>query len=258
MIKTEKIKSKLFELDNKIRKIYVVGDLHGDFLAYQSIIHAWEKEKEAFIVFLGDYADRGRQGLEILESLMTLKENERVIALKGNHEDYSITGKPKFSPCSLIDEVEEKRGNWPLYFRNKLHPFFQELHVAALLPGKVLFVHGGISSRITSIESLVKPSPQVEEDILWSDPVEGSGEYHSNRGVGVEFGPDITNIVLERLSVKQIVRSHQPYLAQFTPYYSHGRKTVTISSTAFYGGMPFYLEINNSIDDIQSTSVNIG
>jgi serine/threonine-protein phosphatase PP1 catalytic subunit len=236
--------SKLYQFNNNVRKILVVGDLHGDYLAYQSFIKAWKKENGAFIIFLGDYADRGKQGLEIIDSMMKMVDNPRVVALKGNHEVYSIPGIPQFSPCNLISEVEEKRGSWPAYYRNNLRPLFQKFYMAALLPGKILFVHGGISNRITSIDSLAMPNSQIEEDILWNDPIEANGEYPSRRGRGREFGPDVTRKVLHYLNVHQVIRSHQPYLAAESPFYSHGDQIITISSTSIFGGKPFYMGID--------------
>jgi predicted phosphodiesterase len=237
-------KSKLFEFGSDTHKIFVVGDLHGDFQSFQRVVEVWQKEPDAYIVFLGDYADRGEQGVEILESLIQLTENKHVIALKGNHESYSLNGKPRFSPCTLISEVEEKRGDWSDYYHGRLKPFFDSLYLAAMLPGKSLFVHGGISSRITDTNTLVNPPSQVEEDLIWSDPTEKNGEYCNTRGAGVIFGQDISTTVLGRIGVQRIIRSHDPRLALTGPYFSHEGKIMTISSTNVYGGKPFFLEID--------------
>ncbi len=140
------MKSKLFEFGLDTTKILVVGDLHGDLKTYNAIVESWRKEPDAHLIFLGDYADRGSQGLEILESLMNLAESPRVVLLRGNHEDYFPDGKPQFSPCDLILEVEAKRGNWKKYFGDCLSTFFNQLYDAAILPSEILFVHGGIST----------------------------------------------------------------------------------------------------------------
>jgi hypothetical protein len=94
-------------------------------------------------------------------------------------------------------------------------------------------------------------SIEIEKDILWSDPIEKHGEYPSRRGVGVKFGPDITDVVINRIGVRVIIRSHQPTIALSDPYYSHGGRVMTISSTSVYNGNPFYLEINNMDDDLR-------
>lgn len=200
------------------------------------------------LVFLGDYADRGLYGVEVIDTIADLLErfSGRIIALKGNHEDYSDDGEPRFYPCDLVYEAERKRGGWIRYFSEKLKPFIEKLYLAALIPGEVLMVHGGVSSRIRSLDDLRYPSLEVEGDILWSDPWSGYGEYPNRRGVGVEFGVDITESICAKLEVKMIVRGHEPMKASIGPYSEHNGKVVTVSSTRVYGGKPFILAIDPS------------
>jgi serine/threonine-protein phosphatase 5 len=237
------MKNKLYELTSLPKKVFVVGDLHGDLRSFEQIVEVWQKEENSHLILLGDYADRGRQGLEIIESLMKLTKEKGVVAMKGNHEDYSSYGQPNFSPCNLISEVRSKRGSWESFFSQKLKPFFNDLYISVLIPGSMLLVHGGISSKITSIGDLQNPTSEIEEDILWSDPVDFPEEKPNERGAGVEFGPDITDKVTKALDVGLIVRSHQPPIAKEEPYICHNGKVVTISSTRIYGGKPYYLEI---------------
>jgi hypothetical protein len=242
---------RLHQFDPRTEKIIVVGDLHGYLKAFDSAVNYWRSQKGSYLLFLGDYADRGPDGLEIIEALKILVTEGNVVALKGNHEDYSESGNPRFQPCTLISEVEEKRGEWGNYFRNVLKPFFSQLYLAALLPERILFVHGGVSRRIENIESLKQPSARTEEDILWSDPVTTMGERPNQRGAGVEFGPDVTSRVMDNLGVCQIIRSHQPSLALKGPRYSHKTGIVTLSSTNVYPGKPFFLELENRTDGLR-------
>jgi len=234
-------------INKNIKKIFVVGDLHGDFEVYSKILEDWHKErdKNANIVFLGDYGDRGSKSVEIIESLISFKDDKSVIMLKGNHEDYIEDGTPTFWPCSLREEITKKRGNYIDYFDTILYPFFDSLYTSAMLPGKVLFVHGGISTKINNMKSLENPSKELLKDLLWSDPIEYPiGErINDNRGIGVEFDKNILDTVMERLNVKLVVRSHQPDLANNGPYIFNN-KMATLSSTSYYGGKPHYLIIN--------------
>lgn len=78
------------------------GDLHGDIKSLMKYIDTLQKEgyldgfkiiKDNFyMVFLGDYTDRGNYGTEVLYTLMQLKiaKPERVILVRGNHEDIEI------------------------------------------------------------------------------------------------------------------------------------------------------------------------
>ncbi|MCW1296276.1 MAG: serine/threonine protein phosphatase [Candidatus Parvarchaeota archaeon] len=251
------IEGKLVKIEG-LENLIVVGDLHGDFNSFKKIVDEWRKQK-GYIIFLGDYADRGSSGLEIIESLMELKKDKNVILLKGNHEDYDKYGRPSFSPCTLIHEVEQKMGEWKSYFSKKLEPFLNELNLAAIVD-KILFVHGGISSRIRSIEDLKHPSKQIEEDVIWSDPKSdcGKGEFPNYRGAGVEFGTDIVQKVFSKLGVDLLIRSHQPTIAKYGPYFALNDMVIIISSTDIYGGIPHYLNIpGNKIDAIAKNSREI-
>jgi len=237
-------KNKLIEIFDA-KRIIVFGDLHGDFDSFSKVYDFLDKD--CLIIFLGDYADRGDFGVEILESLnKLLKENKNVIALKGNHESYDEYGNPNFRPCDLREEVSFKRGNWLDYYNNFLKDFFFSLPIAAIYEDKYLFIHGGVSRKISSRKILENPSSEIEEIILWSDPFEGKGEAYNPRGAGVLFGKDVTEDVLKKLNVRKIVRSHEPQKALNGYFYSHNNKVLTISSTRVYGGKPVVLEI---VDD---------
>jgi hypothetical protein len=244
------IQSKLAEINEqslrKFNRLIVVGDLHGDYATLSCLLRKANPGKEG-ILFLGDYADRGPSGVEVIAKLSSLKVQypDNIFLLKGNHEDYSTEGAPRFYPCTLQSEVEKKKGNWQNYFSSYLKPFFDSLSIAAIIPNRFLFVHGGISSKITSLENLKFPTPNVERDILWSDPSEKRENLNSNRGgAGVEFGTEISLKVLRLLGAKRMIRSHEPQKALRKPFYMHNRRVITISSTSVYGGKPHALSIS--------------
>lgn len=246
-------------VSEKPERTLVAGDLHGDLESFSRIREEF-KERD-LLLFLGDYADRGNNGVEVIEGLKELIEcyPKNVIVLKGNHEDYSPNGIPKFSPCNLISEVEEKVGNWREYFEELEKKFLDKLNLAALVPGKALFVHGGVSSKIRNLTDLVSPSVEIEEDLLWSDPYQLEGELLNPRGAGVLFGPDITRKVTQRLGVKYVIRSHEPTKAFRGPAIEHEGKVITLSSTRVYGGRPFLIVLNDFIDvkKLESSTVHL-
>jgi len=237
-------KLKVLEPRN-LKRLIVVGDLHGDYAAFNSLLNLANPSRDC-ILFLGDYADRGLNGMEVIEGIDSLlkKYSANVVALKGNHESYTESGIPTFSPCDLMYEVREKGKDWDAYFEKELKPFIGKLYLAAVLPDEILFVHGGVSRKIRSLRDLEKPSREIEIDVLWSDPFEGYGERPNWRGAGVEFGRDVSEEVCKKLGVKKIIRSHQPRKAMFGPFEEHEGRVITISSTSVYGGKPFVLLID--------------
>jgi len=86
-------------------RIVAVGDLHGDYDAWEAIARAaglvdakgrWSGGS-ATLIQMGDVADRGPDSLRIIHQLMKLqreasKRGGKVIALVGNHEAMNMTG----------------------------------------------------------------------------------------------------------------------------------------------------------------------
>jgi predicted phosphodiesterase len=127
----------------KFKRIAVVGDTNGDYNSLKAIIKQVNLQQD-LVIFLGDYADRGRFGIELIRQVVSLRQKypENIIALKGNHEDISDNGNPNFYSCTIIEEANEKVGSWSTYFRNEFKPFIDSLYLAAIIPNGTLFVHG--------------------------------------------------------------------------------------------------------------------
>ena len=88
-----------------LHRIVAVGDLHGDFTAWRSIIRAAQLVNDrgrwiggdTVLIQTGDAVDRGPESLEIIQDLMrlqqeALRDHGQVIALIGNHEAMNVTG----------------------------------------------------------------------------------------------------------------------------------------------------------------------
>lgn len=83
--------------------VYFFGDLHGhndslekslELLKEHSVLTTDNKmiNKHDYIVFLGDFVDRGNHGIEVIMNLLDLviKNPNQVILVRGNHEDCAI------------------------------------------------------------------------------------------------------------------------------------------------------------------------
>ena len=235
--------------DKSVRYVYVLGDVHGDFATFEKMVKAFIEQKEPgnLLITLGDYADRGEFGVEVIEMLNSLVQTrDDIIALKGNHEDWEFPDNPSFSPCDLMREAHKKRGSWYKFYKETYLGFLGRLKVAAIV-NNVLFVHGGVSLVIDSVEALAYKSN--ESELLWSDPtapyqvLDYEEMTNYRRREGVVFGPKVTEKVLKATNTKIIVRSHEPRLAKNGPHITHEGRVITVNASAVYGN-PFILKIN--------------
>ena len=53
------------------------------------------------------------------------------------------------------------------------------------------------------------PDEGIMCELLWSDPQPMPGRSPSKRGVGCQFGPDVTQKFLQRNDLRYVVRSHE-------------------------------------------------
>jgi hypothetical protein len=93
---------------DKNNEIYLVGDIHGSIGALVRNMWIWrciglldenfKIAKGKYIVFLGDYVDRGQYGIFVLYTLLKLKllNWEQVVLCRGNHETFDIAFKYGF------------------------------------------------------------------------------------------------------------------------------------------------------------------
>lgn len=146
-------------ISNELETTYVIGDLHGNFEDLCEILKYFiEQEKimgkdlkleHTNIIFLGDYTDRGKQGLETLTTAMLLKiiNPEKVFLIRGNHEIMAINFHYGF-----LEEISKKTKKNHLIVKNLMLSY--ELMPAALYLTTdknqqkfVHFSHGGVELR---------------------------------------------------------------------------------------------------------------
>ncbi len=63
-----------------------IGDIHGCSIALKSLLAAFAPAPDDTVVFLGDYVDRGPDSCDVIEQILKLQQECRVIPLLGNHE----------------------------------------------------------------------------------------------------------------------------------------------------------------------------
>lgn len=198
----------LLELEAPIK---ICGDIHGQ---YYDLIRLFENggfPPTANYLFLGDYVDRGKQGLETICLVLAfkLKFPENFFILRGNHECGSIN-----RIYGFFDECKRRYNirMWKIFT-----DVFNCLPVACIIDDKIFCCHGGLSPELQSmdqIKKITRPCDVADQglicDLLWSDPEEGLSSWGENdRGVSFTFGQDVVEKFLRKHDFDLICRAHQ-------------------------------------------------
>lgn len=234
-------------------KAIFVGDTHGDFSVTKQIARRFLKERENYLIFLGDYIDREPEpegSLYNLLYLCLLKVNfpERVFLLKGNHEaHYSVFCSPYEFDITLIEIF----GN----YGNKIHKaaieFFKEMPLMLKTENGIIASHAGFPMHGQAVND--KSRRDLVIDILWAD-AQISPMF---RGYEIpKFTEEQLNEFLNSIEANCFIRGHDPYLAGKTIY---SKKCITLFTSRRYishGGMKIAI-INLSKKISNADDVNI-
>ncbi|KAG8195712.1 hypothetical protein JTE90_002975 [Oedothorax gibbosus] len=219
----------------KENKFTVCGDIHGQYYDLLNIfeLNGLPSETNPYL-FNGDFVDRGSFSVECIFTLFGFKLlfPNHFFMSRGNHESqtmnqmYGFEGevKAKYSPqmSDLFTEVY----NW--------------LPLCHLLNNRVLVMHGGLFSEPNVVlEDLRKidrnrqpPEKGLMCELLWSDPQPQPGISPSKRGVGVQFGPDVTKKFLAKNKLDYVIRSHEVKADGYEV--THDGKCITVFSAPNY------------------------
>ncbi len=192
--------------------VSVVGDLHGQFPDLLELFRVGGNPPFTNYLFLGDYVDRGAQSVETISLLVCLKLRypNRITLLRGNHESRQITQVYGFYAECLRKYASPRV--WIAFTA-----MFDFLPIAAVIGGRILAVHGGLSPSINTLDQLrildrfaEIPHDGPIADMYWSDPdPEKEGFVVSPRGAGYVFGHDVVLRFLYVNKLEHIARAHQ-------------------------------------------------
>jgi serine/threonine-protein phosphatase 5 len=259
---------KVFKNEPSLREISVedkftiCGDVHGQYYDLLNIfeLNGAPSESNPYLfngmrllpfslnIILGDFVDRGSFGVETVLTLFAYKlaYPSHMFLARGNHEAKSMNRLYGFE-----GEISAK-------YDNKLYNIFCELF--CLLPlchvinKKVFVVHGGLFSKdnvsLADIAAIDRDREPPEEglmaEMMWADPIAVRGRHPSKRGMGLSFGPDITERFLNHNNLQIVVRSHEVKDDGFE--YEHGGKLITVFSAPNYcdqmGNKGAYLKLS--------------
>jgi serine/threonine-protein phosphatase 5 len=139
---------------------------------------------------------------------------------------YGFTGEVVAKYSQTMSEMFTRVYNW--------------LPLCHCINGKILVMHGGLFSQDNVVlEDLKKidrnrqpPEEGLMCELLWSDPQAQYGRGPSKRGVGCQFGPDVTEAFLKQNGFDYIIRSHE--VKENGYEVAHNGKCITVFSAPNY------------------------
>ena len=162
---------------------------------------------------------------------MAIKLNfpKSVYLLRGNHECRQMTNYFNFR--------QECNAKYDQDIYKRIMEVFDCLPISAIINGKFLSMHGGISPELKSVKDINKinrfsepPKNGLFCDMLWSDPVNSESgqqdsvfEYNEQRGCSYTFGTDAVTKFLKRNKLLAVIRAHEVQLEGYKMYNWKGK-----------------------------------
>ncbi len=224
---------------------HVFGDIHGnmdELHFFNEVI--WNKGinlTPGKFVFLGDYVDRGMQGMECVAYLLALKIRNptKVYLLRGNHELRDVNSWNDFygDRCLISQCVSRYGSQRGILVWETINDVFDRLPLAAVIDEDIFCIHGGIPrpvdgmseidliTKVPNVAGVTPPYPyenpvlcQAVHQCLWSDPVKSDEElrmdetgFGSNpRGARAQcYGRTAVDSFLSKNGFSYIIRAHE-------------------------------------------------
>jgi diadenosine tetraphosphatase ApaH/serine/threonine PP2A family protein phosphatase len=215
--------------------VTICGDIHGQFYDLLELFRTGGEVPDTNYIFMGDFVDRGYYSLETFTLLLVLKARypNRVTLLRGNHESRQIT-----QVYGFYDECQQKYGNANAW--KYCTQVFDYLCLAAIVDGRILCVHGGLSPDIRTLDQ-IRTIPRNQEiphegafcDLMWSDPEDIETWQVSSRGAGWLFGSRVTLEFNHINRIDLVARAHQ-LVQEGYKYHFPERSLVTVWSAPNY------------------------
>lgn len=205
-------------------EIGVIGDIHGSIHSLVYILQDLVKQgylddqlkikkSDFYLVFTGDYVDRGFYGSEVWYVLLKLKlaNWDNVYLLRGNHEDYRTTGAYGFD-----QELLAKYKGTADQIKESLQQMYNYLPQAVFFKNAddwMAFCHGGLDTRYGIEELLDEKSPHIKicqadntaiTGFTWYDVL--GNTFSEQRGANL---PEVSLDVVTQLHMRALFRGHQ-------------------------------------------------
>lgn len=144
-------------------KFFAISDIHGCADEFHEMLNNWNADNEQ-LVLMGDYIDRGKDSLRVLQMAKRLKDQYGAIVLGGNHEDLLM---------SFLQDPKEQR---MLFMQNG-----GDKTIASMLHAEALHYNAFDIARLTK-----------EKNIELIEFIMGMRDYYeTNRHIFVHAGVNL-------------------------------------------------------------------
>lgn len=242
----------------KNSSVLYVGDLHGYYKCLSDVLNLAEKLNPDYIVFLGDYIDRGTKQLETILDVMELSiRNNHFIPLRGNHEIAKICQRDGF-----YDSIK-KRFNNPKTTDEVFNHFiksFEYFPLASITEEtRTLAIHGGIPETmdLAYLKKITKPHSSITYvkntdeaemlektlfQLLWNDPNTNVNKNNeeidflpSKRGKNPKMFNEVAlNKFLETNNISRVIRAHEASRGAFENVWGKGKLIHIFTASPYY------------------------
>jgi serine/threonine protein phosphatase 1 len=182
--------------------LYAFGDIHGELEKLDELLESLPLERDARLVFLGDYIDRGPDSKGVIQRLIELRDRYACTFLLGNHESMLLDflgwtdeayfggdafllngGDRTLAGYGYFDREDTDRESFRL---PKDHEDFLLGLKLAHVEGDYLFVHAGLSQdHLRSSDLAYALRKSRPEDVLWNRT---AGDLPHDLGVTMVYG----------------------------------------------------------------------
>ena len=155
------IAKRIFSQEERVVKVsgptVIFGDLHGnlaDVLLYERLF--WPRIPDLIpdnVIFLGDYVDRGLQGLEVILYILALKimNPRKFTLLRGNHETRRMQIETSFQWECFEKFGRRKAYEWVWEMINQV---MDTMPFCAVVNDRIFCAHGGIPTSVMTFKEL--------------------------------------------------------------------------------------------------------
>lgn len=226
------------EIKQEIKRTIVIGDIHGCYNEFVDLLKEVEYNlTEDKLILLGDYIDRGKDSYKVIKKIQELqKENNNVIALRGNHEQMLIESFLEQRNC---DGARDLAGSTELWYFN-----------------------GGMETK----KSFEREGSNIASEIKWF--INLPYYYEDSNRIYVHAGIDLNKPITEQSRQqmlwvresfiyntkkynKQIIFGHTPSISvieDYMPYKTLGNNICIDTGCVFGGRLTALIIKDNKLD----------